>query len=119
MERNYYRLACDLAQDAVENHIMTRRGIWHLEKEDLLCVYDNNPYADDPTARSRQTERIIWRLGKLGIDLIAQGEDKDAYTVTLLLNCSWDRVREIQDIVQEEVEETMRELDPPKPNSQN
>ena len=111
MERNYYQLACELAQDAVENHILTRRGIWYLEKEDLLCIYDNNPYADDPEARNRQEDRIIRRLRMGGIELIARGEDRDGYTTTLLIDCSWDRAEDVQDIVREEVEATMRELD--------
>ena len=111
MERNYYQLACELAQDAVENHILTRRGIWYLEKEDLLCIYDNNPYADDPHARARQENRIIDRLMGMGIGLIAHGQDRDQYSTTLLIDCSWDRAGEVQDVVREEVEATMRELD--------
>ena len=50
MRHNFYELACELAVDASQNSIESRRGIWHLEREDLLCVYDNNPYDDDPDA---------------------------------------------------------------------
>lgn len=110
MERNYYGLACDLAIDAVENHIESRRGIWHLEREDLLCVYDNNPYADDANARPRQNMRIVRRLRVAGIDVIAHGESADGYSTTMLLDCSRDRVRLVQQIISQEVEETLREL---------
>jgi hypothetical protein len=110
MDHTYYEMACELAIDAVENHIETRRGIWHLEREDLLCIYDNNPYSDDPDARPRQNHRITKRLGDVGISVLAHGHSDDQYTTTMLLDCSRDRVREVQEIVCEEVEETLREL---------
>jgi len=49
-------------------------------------------------------ERIISRLVRAGIDLIAHGDDRESCTRTLLLDCSWDRVRDVLDIVREEVE---------------
>lgn len=110
MERTYYELACELAIDAMENQIETRRGIWHLEREDILCVYDNNPYDDDPDARPRQNLRIVRRLRAAGIAVLGHGHDPDIYTTTMLLDCSRDRVYDVQEIVSEEVEETLREL---------
>ena len=110
MEQNYYELACELAIDAVENHIESRRGIWHLEREDLLCIYDNNPYEDDPDARPRQNFRIARRLRELGISILGHGHDDDHYSTTILLDCSWDRIPLIKRIIAEEVEETLREL---------
>lgn len=110
MSQEYFNLACELAIDAVENHIESRRGIWHLEKEDLLCIYDNNPYDDDPDARPRQNLRIVRRLREAGIMVLALGHDQDHYTTTILLDCSWDRIPLIKSIVSDEVEETLREL---------
>ncbi len=110
MSQEYFNLACELAIDAVENHIESRRGIWHLEKEDLLCIYDNNPYDDDPDARPRQNLRIVRRLRDAGIAVLALGHDQDHYTTTILLDCSWDRIPLIKEIISEEVEETLREL---------
>ena len=72
--------------------------------------YDNNPYADDPDARPRQNLRIVRRLRDIGIAVLAHGHDSEIYTTTMLLDCSRDRVREVQDIICEEVEETLREL---------
>lgn len=110
MEQNYYELACELAVDAAENHIESRRGIWHLEREDLLCIYDNNPYSDDPDARPRQNFRIVRRLREEDIAVLGHGHDDDHYTTTILLDCSWDRIPLVKHIVSEEVEETLREL---------
>lgn len=110
MEHNYYELACELAVDAVQNHIESRRGIWHLEREDLLCIYDNNPYHDDPDARPRQNFRIARRIREAGIRVVAYGHDHEHYTTTMVLDCSWDRIPEVRDIVSDEVEETLREL---------
>ena len=110
MERNLYKLACKLATEAVEHHIQSRRGIWHLEREDLLCIYDNNPYDDDPGARPRQNLRIIQRLRDLGIATLAVGHDASEYTTVILADCSWDRISHVSEVVSEEVEETLREL---------
>jgi hypothetical protein len=110
MEHNYYQLACELAIDAARNHIESRRGIWHLEREDLLCIYDNNPYDDDIDARPRQNFRIATRLRQLGIRVIGHGHDDGNYTTTMLLDCSWDRIPLVFDVVSDEVEETLREL---------
>ena len=109
-EKEYYELACELAIDAVENHIESRRGIWHLEREDLLCVYDNNPYADDENARPRQTKRIARRIRESGIEILAEGHDSDHYSTSMLLDCSWDRIPFVRQIICDEVEETLREL---------
>ena len=110
MQQNYYELACELAVDAVTNHIESRRGIWHLEREDLICIYDNNPYADDEDARPRQNFRIVRRLRNAGIAVFAHGHDEEHYATTILLDCSWDRIPIVKQIVSEEVEETLREL---------
>lgn len=108
--RNDFELACELAIDAVENHLESRRGIWHLEKEDLLCIYDNNPYKDDANARPRQTARIAARIREAGIEILAEGHDSRHYSHTMLLDCSWDRVPLIHRIICDEVNETLREL---------
>ena len=110
MGTNYYELACELAVDASENCIESRRGIWHLEREDLLCIYDNNPYDEDEEARPRQNVRIVKKLIKAGIKVLAHGHDEEHYSTTMLLDCSWDRVPMVREIIREEVEETLREL---------
>lgn len=109
-ERQHYELACELAIDAVEHHLESRRGIWHLEKEDLLCIYDNNPYQDDADARPRQTNRIARRIHAAGIEILAEGHDSQNYSNTMLLDCSWDRIPLIHQIICDEVNETLREL---------
>lgn len=110
MGHNYYEFACELAVDASEHCIESRRGIWHLEREDLLCIYDNNPYDEDVDARPRQNFRIATRLAKAGIKVLAHGHDDEHYSTTILLDCSWDRIPFVRNVVREEVEETLREL---------
>ena len=109
-EQSYAELAFELAVDAIENHLESRRGIWHLEKEDLLCIYDNNPYKDDEQARPRQNKRILRRIAAAGIQVLSQGKDPRNVANTILLDCSWDRVPLLQQIICEEVNETLREL---------
>ena len=109
-ELSYYDLACELAYDAAENHGSSHRGIWHLEKEDLICVYDNSPYKTDPDARPRQTRRIVQRILRAGIEILAEGRDDANFANTMLLDCSWDRVPLLQRIICDEVNETLREL---------
>lgn len=107
---DYDALACELAIDAVENRLATRRGIWHLAKQDLLCIYDNNPYIDDLQARPRQNQRIMRRIESAGIRVLGEGHDPYHYSTTMVLDCSWDRVSLLQRIVCEEVNETLRQL---------
>lgn len=107
---NYHSLACDLAEDAIENHLETRRGIWHLEREDLLCIYDNNPYQDDPDARPRQSARIARRIREAGIQILANGCDSQNYSNTMLLDCSWDRIPLLHGIICDEVTRTVQDL---------
>lgn len=107
--QEYYELACELAIDAAENHSDSNRGIWHLEREDLLCIYDNSPY-NDAQARPRQNRRIADRLRDQGIKILAYAHDGREETTTILLDCSWDRVPLVHKIVCDEVDETLREL---------
>ena len=106
----YQALACDLAIDAAETQPTKSRGIWHLEKEDLLCFYDSHPYVGDPVARVRQCNRIARRLRDVGIAILAESHDGKGLTIVMLLDCSWDRIPLVHRIVCEEVDETLREI---------
>lgn len=97
------------ANDACENHFESRRGVWHIEDLDCLLLYDNNPYANDASRRPKQMKAIKERLKKVGIKTIACGGSKEevhegeSYTVSLLLDCSQDRMNEVTEIAQEVV----------------
>src|SRR4051794_5229050 len=39
-------LADTLARDAHQNYFSSRRGVWFLEREGVLCLYNNHPYKD-------------------------------------------------------------------------
>ena len=97
------------ANDFGENHFESRRGVWHIEDIDCLLLYDNNPYANDADRRPRQMKEITKRLKKAGIKTLACGGSEDEvhegepYTVSLLLDCSRDRMDEVIEIAQEVV----------------
>lgn len=104
-------LADFYAQDAFDSAFQSRRGVWHIEDMDCLLLYNNNPYEGDDSKRPNEMKRIEARLQKIGIKTLARGasargasKDKidggDApYTVTLLLDCSDDRIHEVSEIV--------------------
>lgn len=93
------------ANDACENHFECRRGVWHIADIDCLLLFDNNPYADDADRRPRQMKAITKGLKKAGIKTLACGgsqevHDEQSYTVSLLLDCSQDRIDEVIEIAQ-------------------
>jgi len=101
------QLAMHYAEDAFQNHFSSRRGVWHLELEDCLLVYNNNPFGE-PTIRPREMERIKVDLKAIGINTLARGEGGDAmsqcddkYTSSLLLDCGIDRMQEVVSVVQD------------------
>lgn len=109
-DQDYCNLACYLASDARDTQPAMSRGIWHLEKEDLLCIYDSHPYEDDPMARIRQNDRIARRIQASGIAILVETHDESGLTTVMLLDCSWDRIPLVHRIVCDEVDETLREI---------
>lgn len=103
------KLADYFANEAGENYFENRRGVWHIEDIDCLLLYDNNPYQNDPARRPKQMKAIQSQLKKVGIRTLACGGSKDKlpdgnpYTVSLLLDCSQDRMDEVIEIAQEAV----------------
>lgn len=55
---DYDRLAEHLAKDAGENHFSERRGVWWLEDVGAVCVFNNNPYRDDPFRRDEELLKL-------------------------------------------------------------
>ena len=101
---SYWRkLAKNAAKVAGENYFSSRRGIWHLADLDVLCVYNNNPYAADPTLRDKETAQFREWLKQQGIKELAydvypeEGEEDAGYTYAMLLDASQDRMQEIQE----------------------
>jgi hypothetical protein len=110
------RLANYYARDAHDHYFSSHRGVWHLEDEDCLLIYNNHPYPID-SLRQNEIERIEKRLQAFGIGTLARGQagpivsGDQRYTVSLLLDCSSDRKREVLEIAQAETDESFAMLD--------
>ncbi len=100
--REAQRWAECFAQDAHDKHFSSRRGVWHIEDLDCLLLYNNNPYASDDSIRPREMKRIERRLKEVGIKILARGASECNYTVSLLLDCSQDRMPQVVTIAEEE-----------------
>lgn len=107
------------AQDAFENYFESRRGVWYLKDVDCLLLYNNNPYQIDPSIRPKEMKRIEKRLKEVGVATLARGEggntvngdSEQSYSMTLLLDCSRDRMDEVIAIAKEETSKGMAEVD--------
>jgi len=91
------RLAKALAKDAHTNYFSSRRGVWFVEDSDVLCLYNNNPYADYPTLRDDELTEFRRRMKEEGLKELAyatyppEGEEAAGYTYALLIDCGEDR----------------------------
>jgi transcriptional regulator with XRE-family HTH domain len=97
-KEEWQSIATAMAREAHENHFSSRRGIWHLEDLDILCAYNNNPYAKSPKLREEETAEIRKFLAAHDIDVIAYATwGKDGYTYAMLIDASSDREAWIAD----------------------
>jgi hypothetical protein len=83
-------LAVAAAKDAHENNFPSRRGTYPIEDQGLVCIYDNNPWANAPGLRAEHLEATRVALEEAGYVVVATGaypaSGKDAgYTRTLLV----------------------------------
>lgn len=98
--QKWYHLARAAAADAGENYFPSRRGIWHFEDVDKLCIYNNNPYANDPERRDKETATFRDWLKSNGIKELAYatypltGEDA-GYTYAMILDAGVEREPEV------------------------
>jgi transcriptional regulator with XRE-family HTH domain len=92
------------AQDAHSNYFSSRRGVWYLDDLDCLLIYNNNPWSVDESIRDREMKRIERRLKEIGIKTLARGTGGEGYTVSLLIDCSRDRLDQVVHIGQEAAE---------------
>jgi hypothetical protein len=92
------------AGDAHENHFESRRGIWHIQDLDVLCLYNNHPYGENFSGRDKATDLFRVWLKQQGIDELAYAtypkEGADAgYTYAMLIKAGADRQQEIADVL--------------------
>jgi plasmid maintenance system antidote protein VapI len=88
------------AKDAHENHFSSRRGIWHLEDLNVLCVYNNNPYAKHPELRGEETAAFRDWLRANGIKELAYATypvtgENAGYTYAMIIDAGDERRVEV------------------------
>lgn len=64
-------LAASCACYAYENNFTSRRGVYFIEEAGVLCLYNNNPYADFPTLRDDETAIFRERMKAEGLKELA------------------------------------------------
>ena len=99
-----HQMAYDCAKDAHENHFQSRRGIYGIKMGDgmtILCIYDNNPYANFPARRDEETALYRdWlaqhKIGELAYATYPPGGDEGAgYTYAMLIDAGEERIAEV------------------------
>jgi hypothetical protein len=104
MRRDWDALARAFAEDAHKNHFHSRRGVWYCEDLDVVALYNNNPYRQGWHYRDRETEEMRRELQEAGIATLAyatypaEGEEGAGYTYALVLDCSRDRMKQVDEI---------------------
>src|SRR5262249_53376841 len=88
------------AEEANENHFSSRRGIWHLEAVNKLCVYNNNPYANYPNRRDEETAVFrAWlkanKIKELAYATYPATGESAGYTYAMILDVGADREAEV------------------------
>jgi transcriptional regulator with XRE-family HTH domain len=113
----WYCLAREFAIDAYENHLSSRRGIWFLEKLAVLCLYNNNAYANDPTLRDKETDEFRRRMKGEGIKELAyatyppEGQEGAGYTYAMLIDAGEEKTDWVIETMMAIIAEKRRKLD--------
>ena len=92
-------LADNLAEQAHTRHFASRRGIWLIDDLNVICLYNNNPYARHPSLRDVELTKIRKILKAEGLEEMSFASyprpgNKDAgYTYALIIagacNAQW------------------------------
>jgi hypothetical protein len=105
------KFARGLAQDAYRIFDSSRRGIWHLEEVDKLCVYNNHPWTrrDEETATFRRwlTEHGI---GELAYATYPETGVTAGTSYAMILDAGGDREDEVAQGLQRIVLKLMDEV---------
>ncbi|MBS2031593.1 MAG: helix-turn-helix transcriptional regulator [Deltaproteobacteria bacterium] len=107
-----------VAQDAFENLFDSRRGIYTLDPdEQLVAIYNNNPYEGDPTLRDREFAALRDWLKRKGIkELAFQSWPVDGpsagYSQALLIRASESQKQLVHDKYESIVAASYERVDP-------
>src|SRR3954447_8122143 len=92
----WHNLAFLCACDAFENNFPSRRGAYFIEDKGVLCIYNNNPYAN-PTLREEETAKLRQRMKAEGLEELAyatypfEGHEDAGYTYAMTIAAGEDR----------------------------
>jgi hypothetical protein len=73
------------AQDAYENHFESRWGVYYVEGEGVVCLYNNNPYKAGKHLREEETQRFRAKLRERGLKELAYATTDDGYSYAMLI----------------------------------
>ena len=114
--RKAQRLANQYASEAYWEYFSSHRGVWYLEDEGCLLIYNNHPYPISSLSLCER-ERIKTRLLAVGVRTMATAEagpiilDNQRYTSVMLLSCGDDRKQEVIEIAEDETKKSFALLD--------
>jgi len=99
-------LAEACAKDAHQNFFSSRRGIWFFSDEGVLCLYDNNPYANDSKLRESEFQRLLQALKRQGIlelGFATFGDDPNFpdYTYAMIVDAGEDQENLVYELWQD------------------
>ncbi|HEY1068800.1 MAG TPA: hypothetical protein VGE52_21950 [Pirellulales bacterium] len=98
----FVKAAKRLAKQAHNKEFATRVGVWQID-EHRLCVFNNNPWADDAGRRDRETAAFRDWLNSAGITELGYatyppaGDPDAGYTYAMLLAAGEDRKGDVMD----------------------
>jgi hypothetical protein len=90
------------AIDAGENYFEHHWGQWYFSGLDVVCFYNNNPYANYPDLRDQEVAEFRKRLAAAGIKELAYATDPPpgapsaGYTFAMIVDIGMDRVEELR-----------------------
>jgi len=99
----WQEVAASCAEDANKNNIASRRGTYVIndapaKSGQVICLYNNNPYADDPDRREEETRLFRIRMREAGIRELGyatyppSGEELPGYTYAMVLDADESQI---------------------------
>jgi hypothetical protein len=118
------KLAQFCAENAHERNFSSRRGAYPIdvpaelsidvpaEPSEVLCVYNNNPYAADAALRDDETARLRKRLKAAKIEELAYATypPESGYTFAMILAIGAERLPVVRDLIREVTRESFERL---------
>ena len=111
------KLAMVCARDAHRYDFSSRRGVYPIDgipvqPREVLCIYNNNPYAADAGLRDDETARLRIRLKAASIKELAYATypAQSGYTYAMILAVSAEQLPVIRESIGEVARESFERL---------